>query len=75
MDRVLLLLKSIYGLKTSDREFMQQLNEQTLSFTMKIKYPKTGKEIESSVVSTTDRELREAFFDHIRKKWAITAGG
>jgi hypothetical protein len=56
--RVLLLLKSIYGLKTSDREFVQQISEQTLSFT--------------SVAATTDRKLREAFFDHIRKKWVIT---
>jgi hypothetical protein len=96
--KVLLLLKSVYGLKTSGREFVQQLSEQILSFTMKVKCPKTGKEIEAKftrlavdhciyryedalgrvmmllhyvddiVTATTDRELREAFFDHIRKK-------
>jgi hypothetical protein len=103
--RVLLLLKSVYGLKTSGREFVQQLSEQILSFTMKMKCPKSGKEIEARfnrlavdhciyryedtldrvmmllhhvddiVTDTTDRELREAFFDHIRKKWAITGEG
>jgi uncharacterized protein (DUF2267 family) len=103
--KVLLLLKSVYGLKTSGREFVQQLSEQILSFTMKVKCPKTGKEIEAKftrlavdhciyryedalgrvmmlihyvddiVTATTDRELREAFFDQIRKKWAITAEG
>ncbi len=98
--RVLLMLKSVYGLKTSDREFVQQLSEQILSFTMKTKCPKTGKEIEARfnrlavdhciyryedalglmmllhyvddiVTATTDRELRESIFDHIRKKWAV----
>jgi hypothetical protein len=29
--------------------------------------------VDDIVAVTTDRELREAFFDHIRKKWAITA--
>ncbi len=93
VGRVLLLLKSVYGLKTSVREFVQQVSEQILSFTS----PKTDKEIEARfnrltvdhciyryddalgrvmmllhyvddiVTVTTDRELREAFFDHIRK--------
>ena len=27
------------------------------------------------IAATTDRALREVFFDHIRKKWAITAEG
>jgi uncharacterized protein (DUF2267 family) len=31
--------------------------------------------VDDIVAATTDRELREAFFDHIRKKWAITAEG
>ena len=35
--KILLLLKSVYGLKTSGREFVQQLGEQILSFTMKVK--------------------------------------
>jgi len=47
--KVLLLLKSVYGLKTSGREFVQQLSERILSFTMKVKCPKTGKEIEVKV--------------------------
>jgi hypothetical protein len=47
--KVLLLLKSVYGLKTSGREFLQQLSERILSFTMKVKCPKTGKEIEVKV--------------------------
>jgi hypothetical protein len=72
---------------------------------MKVKCPKTGKEIEAKftrlvvdhciyryedplgrvmmllhfvddiVTVTTDREFREGFFDHIRKKWVITAEG
>jgi hypothetical protein len=101
--KVLLLLKSVYGLKNSGRELVQQLSEQILSFTMKVKCPKTGREIEAKftrlavdhciyqyedafgrvmmllhyvddiVAATTDRELREAFFDHTRKKWAIPA--
>ena len=44
---MLLLLKSVYGLKTSGREFVQQLSEQILSFTVKVKCPKTGEEIEA----------------------------
>ncbi len=100
-----MLLKSVYGLKTSGRAFGQQLSEQILSFTMKVKCPKTVEEIEAKftrlavdhciypyedalgrimmllhyvddiVATTTDRELREAFFDHIREKWEITAEG
>ena len=31
--------------------------------------------VDDIVATTTDRELREAFFDRIRKKWAITAEG
>ena len=31
--------------------------------------------VDNIVTVTTDRELREAFFDHIQKKWAITAEG
>jgi hypothetical protein len=31
--------------------------------------------VDDIVAATTDREWREAFFDHIRKKWAITAEG
>jgi len=103
--KVLLLLKSVYGLKTSGREFVQQLSEQILGFTMKVVCPKTGKEVEAKftrlavdhciyryedalgrvmlllhyvddiICATTDRELREVFFNHIRKKWAITAEG
>ena len=119
--KVLLLLKSVYGLKTSGREFVQQLSEQILTFTMKVKCPKTGEEIEAKFtrlavdhciyryedalgrvmlllhyvddivamlhyvddivlhyvdeIATTDRELKETFFNHIRKKWAITAEG
>ena len=42
---VFLLLKSVYGLKTSGREFVQHLGEQILSFTMKMKCPTTGDEI------------------------------
>jgi len=44
--KVLFLLKSVY-LKTSGREFVQQLNEQILSFTMKVTCPNTGEEIEA----------------------------
>ena len=103
--KMLLLLKSVYGLKTSGREFVQQLSEQILSFTIKVKCPKTGEEIEARftrlaidpciyryedamgrimlilhyvndiIAATTDRALREIFFDHIRKKWEITAEG
>jgi hypothetical protein len=47
VGKVLVLLKSVYGLKTSGREFMQHLCEQILSFTMKVKCPKTGEEIEA----------------------------
>jgi hypothetical protein len=103
--KVLLLLKSVYGLKTSGREFVQRLSEQILSFTVKVKCPKTGEEIaarftrlaidpcnyryedamgrimlilhyvDDIIAATTDRALREIFFHHIRKKWAITAEG
>ena len=45
--KVLLLLKSVCGLKTSGREFVQKLSEQILSFSIKVKCPKTGEEIEA----------------------------
>ena len=102
---MLILLKSVYGLKTSGREFVQELSEQILRFTIKVKCPKTGEEIEARltrlaidpciyryedtigriililhyvddiIAATTDRKLREIFFDHIHKKWAITVEG
>ena len=31
--------------------------------------------VDDIIAATTDRALREIFFDHIRKKWAITAEG
>ena len=51
--KVLLLLKSVYGLKTSGREFVQQLSEHILSFTIRLKCPKTGKEIEARFTRLT----------------------
>ncbi len=33
--------------KTSGREFVHQLSDQVLGFTMKVKCPKTGEEIET----------------------------
>ena len=31
--------------------------------------------VDDIIAATTDRALREIFFHHIRKKWAITAEG
>ncbi len=31
--------------------------------------------VDDIIDTTTNRALREMFFDHIRKKWAITAEG
>ena len=41
--KILLLKKSVYGLKTSGRDFIAQLAEQILSFLVTIKCSKTGK--------------------------------
>jgi hypothetical protein len=46
--KVLFLLKSVCGLKTSGREFVQQVSEQILTFTMKVKCPKPGEESRQS---------------------------
>jgi hypothetical protein len=43
--KILLLKKSVYGLKTSGRDFITQLAEQILSFLVTIKCSKTGKSI------------------------------
>jgi hypothetical protein len=41
--KILLLKKSVYGLKTSGRDFIAQLAEQILSFLVTIQCCKTGK--------------------------------
>jgi hypothetical protein len=41
--KILLLKKSVYGLKTSERDFIAQLTEQILSFLVTSKCGKTGK--------------------------------
>ena len=44
-DKVLLFKKSVYGLKTSGRDFIQQVAEQILSFLVTVKCPKTGNNV------------------------------
>ena len=43
--KILLLKKSVYGLKTSGRDFIQYLAEQILSFMVTGKCPKTGNNV------------------------------
>jgi hypothetical protein len=56
--KVLLLLKFVYGLKTSGREFVQQFSEQILNFTTKVKCPKTGEETEAKFTRLAVGKIR-----------------
>ncbi len=43
MGKILLLKKSVYGPKTSGKDFIEQLNAEILGFVVKLNCPRTGK--------------------------------
>ena len=71
-NKILRLEKSSYGLKSVSKAFMKKLGEEVLKFVERVEYKSPGDiNVDDICCRTTDRDLRERFFDHLRKRWAI----
>jgi hypothetical protein len=71
--KILLLKKSVYGLKTSERDFIAQLTEQILiivgNVMILLHY------VDDLVITTTSFKIRLLFLTHINHKWKTTTEG